>query len=141
MSPEQPHTHGHATSERPAGEQPSPVHLSATTYRAGEAEVLALAGELDMATAPEANAALERRLAQAPSVLVVDLTAVTFLGSVGLAALARAHEAAGDRVSLRVVAANRAVRRPIELTGLIEELAVYESLQHALAGSKPAGQA
>ncbi|HEY1570311.1 MAG TPA: STAS domain-containing protein [Pseudonocardiaceae bacterium] len=125
---------------RLAGGQPRPGLASVTAYRSGEAEVLALGGDIDMATSPQVAAGVHHCLADRPAVLVVDLTAVTFLGSAGLAALVQAHDAAGEQVSVRVVAANRVVWHPIELTGLGKKLAVYGSLEQALAGSGRLGQ-
>jgi anti-sigma B factor antagonist len=119
--------------DRLAGEQSRPGQVSVTAYTSGAAEVLALDGEIDTATSPQVAAEIHRCLQGRPAVLVVDLTAVSFLASAGLAVLLRAHEAAGEQVSVRVVAANRVVRRPIELTGLTGKLAVYGSLQQALA--------
>ncbi|MCF6737261.1 STAS domain-containing protein [Blastococcus sp. KM273129] len=80
---------------------------------------LVLAGEVDCTSAPRVGAALDEVLAAAPQDVVVDLTAVTFLDSAGLCTLASAHRkalAAGGR--LRVLAATRAVVRPLQITGL-----------------------
>lgn len=49
---------------------------------------------------------------------MIDLTGVTFLASSGLAVLIRAaHRTEADAGRLRLVAATRAVRRPLEITG------------------------
>ena len=128
MNPEQ-----HPVDERPAA--PPSGLLSVTAHRSGDVEVVTVAGEVDMVTGPQVQAAIQRGLAAGPPVLVVDLTAVTFLSSTGLTALVQANQDAGERTSLRVVAAHRAVLHPIELTGLDAELAVFPSLEQALAGS------
>jgi anti-sigma B factor antagonist len=127
--------HVPAHEDQHAAQQPPSGLLSATAYRVGEVEVVALAGEIDMVTGPQVQAAIRDGLAARPAVLVVDLTAVTFLGSTGLTALVQAHQTAGERTSLRVVAAHRAVLHPIELTVLDKELAVFASLAQALAGT------
>ena len=121
----------HPVHERPAA--PPSGLLSVTTHRTGDVEVVTLAGEIDMATGPQVQAAIERGLAAGPQVLVVDLTAVTFLSSTGLTVLVQAGQDAGERTSLRVVATHDAVLHPIELTGLDAELAVFPSLEQALA--------
>ena len=80
---------------------------------------LTAAGEIDCTSAPQVRAVLDRLLDAAPREVVVDLAAVTFLDSAGLCALAAAHRralAAGGR--LRVLAATRAVIRPLQITGL-----------------------
>ena len=54
--------------------------------------VLAVGGEIDMVTAPQFEKAIDDVLADDPPTLVIDLTEVTFLASVGLQLLARANE-------------------------------------------------
>ena len=98
----------------------------------GPAEVLIVTGEIDMATAPQLRAELLRCLAQHPAVLVVDLNAVTFLASSGLAVFVEVQQAASD-TSLRLVAGHRVVSRPIELVGLHQVPAVYPSRDDAMA--------
>jgi anti-sigma B factor antagonist len=76
-------------------------------------------GEVDCSSAPELRTVLDQLLDAAPAEIVIDLTGVTFLDSAGLCVLAAAHRqarAAGGR--LRVLAATRAVVRPLQITGL-----------------------
>ena len=76
-------------------------------------------GEVDCSSAPEVRALLDQLVEGAPAEVVVDLTGVTFLDSAGLSTLAAAHRralAAGGRI--RVLAATRAVMRPLQMTGL-----------------------
>ncbi|MGY2001635.1 STAS domain-containing protein [Blastococcus sp. SYSU DS1024] len=85
---------------------------------------LTVAGEVDCTSAPRVGAVLDELVDAAPREVVVDLTAVTFLDSAGLCALAAAHRkalAAGGQ--LRVLAATRAVIRPLQITGLWNLLA------------------
>ncbi|MGV9819060.1 STAS domain-containing protein [Nocardia xishanensis] len=99
-------------------------------------DVVAVHGEVDMASAPQLQAALEEALEQAQRggrALVVDMLEVGFLGSAGLSVLLVASEAQSRR--LRVVASD-AVRRPIELTALDELLLVFSSLDAALAADE-----
>ncbi|MGY2082232.1 STAS domain-containing protein [Blastococcus sp. SYSU DS0539] len=80
---------------------------------------LTAAGEIDCTSAPQVRAVLDRLLDAAPREVVIDLSAVTFLDSAGLCVLAAAHRrarATGGRV--RVLAATRAVIRPLQITGL-----------------------
>jgi anti-sigma B factor antagonist len=84
---------------------------------------VAIAGELDLATAP----LLEEKLAQAEisgeSSIVIDLSAVTFIDSSGLRALldatARSLES-GDR--LRITEGSAQVNKVFELTGVHDRL-------------------
>ena len=107
--------------------------------------VLAVGGEMDMVTAPQFEKAIDDVLADDPPTLVIDLTDVTFLASVGLRLLARANErfvlATANKRSdesggFAVVAGAPATIRPIELTDLHEVFDVYLSLDDALAAMR-----
>jgi anti-anti-sigma factor len=84
-----------------------------------------------MTTAPALEDAVRRTLAERPARLVIDLTGAEFFSSAGIAVLVLAH-GNGVGVALRVVASDRVVLRPLELTGLIGDLAIYSSLESAL---------
>ena len=96
--------------------------------------VLAVEGEVDMLTANQFRVALEEALLDRPRVLVVDLSGLAFLGSVGLSQLVEASVAAGPGV-MRVVARD-GPRRSIEVTGLDEVLAVADTVEKAF-GTEP----
>ncbi len=85
-----------------------------------------VSGEVDSVTAAGLREGLVGVLARAGmSEVVVDLQGVTFLDSAGLCALATAHRdagRAGQRLLLRA-GENRAVLRPLQLTGLWDVLA------------------
>lgn len=94
--------------------------------------VVAVAGELDMATTPAAQAHVRAVLARPLRVLVLDLSAVTFLGSTGinmLIALRAACEAAGT--ALRLVVTAKVVRQPLELTGLVDRFTIVTAVDEA----------
>lgn len=95
------------------------------------AVVLRVAGELDMLTTPKLTESITRELLAYPAVLVIDLTDVTFLASSAMAAIVAAHEEAR---AVRVVATSRETVRPLEVAGLTSYLAVYDTLDDALAG-------
>lgn len=98
-----------------------------------DAEVLHVTGEIDMLTAPRVEEALMPLVRQQPSVLVVDLSGVTFLASAGLKLLVAAQQASREGTRVRVVAADQQTFRPIELTGLTEYIAVYATVAEALS--------
>ncbi|MFC4859330.1 STAS domain-containing protein [Actinophytocola glycyrrhizae] len=92
--------------------------------------VLTVFGEIDLVTAPELASALEDHLDGTPCV-VVDLTDVTFFGSLGLATLVRLStlaEANGVRLAL---VPGPLVLRTMELTRTEEMFFVYESVADA----------
>jgi anti-sigma B factor antagonist len=94
--------------------------------------VLHVSGEIDLLTASLLGERVREQLVPANRVLVLDLTDVSFLGSSGLAEIVSASQAAAT-VQLILVASNRAVLRPLEATGLLPVLTVYETLDEAVA--------
>ena len=110
----------------------SPIAIDTASIEGGV--IIAVAGEIDLLTADELTEALETEVAR-QALVVVDLTAVSFLSSSGLAALALAHRAAVEAGHvLRLVAGNRVTLRPIQITGLADEIGVFASLPDAVAG-------
>jgi anti-anti-sigma factor len=97
--------------------------------------VLRVVGEIDLRTGPQFQEAIEESLESRPGGrLVIDLSAASFLGSVGLAALAEAARQAEERPAVLriVVGTNRVVRRPLEMTGLDTVLVLCEHVEDAL---------
>lgn len=103
--------------------------------QAGEATVLAVSGELDLASCPTLEEAITR--AGGPAVLVLDLRSVDFMDSSGLAVLVRAHQRtldAGQRFG--VINGSAQVQRLLTLTGVDERIAVADSLDELLRGER-----
>jgi anti-sigma B factor antagonist len=98
----------------------------------GDAVVLRVAGELDLLTTPTLTQACSQQLRNRPPVLVIDLSGVTFLASVGMSAIVAAHEEGGEHTKVRVVGSSRDTLRPIHVTGLDTLLSVYSELSAAL---------
>lgn len=101
--------------------------------------VLALAGEIDLLTAPAARTAAEQALLLADpaglaAVLVIDLTEVTFLSSKGMQLLVDTDHAATTRgVELRVATgAHHSVTRPLQIAGLDHALRTFPTRDQAL---------
>ena len=99
-----------------------------------DARVLHVVGEVDTLTAPVLRTRLDEHLAEV-GLLVLDLTAVTFLGSAGLAVLVGAKDEA-DRVGhkLRLVPGSRIVVRALEATGLLTLFELADTAADALSG-------
>jgi anti-sigma B factor antagonist len=107
--------------------------IDITVDRNGDTVVVRVSGEVDMLTTPMLGACLTEQLQGQPSMLVLDLRGVGFLGSSGLAALVTARDKAGDHgVLLRLVSADHAVLRPLTATGLTELFSIYPDLETAL---------
>ncbi|MDD4868554.1 MAG: STAS domain-containing protein [Mycobacterium sp.] len=96
--------------------------------------VVSVSGEIDLVTAPALEQAIGAVVAEGPTALVIDLSAVEFLGSVGLKILAATYETLGDSAEFAVVARGPATRRPIHLTGLDKTFPLYPTLDEALTG-------
>jgi anti-sigma B factor antagonist len=95
-------------------------------------------GEVDTLTAPRLEADVAEAMNDVGAAVVVDLTGVTFLASSGLAVLihaARRATESGGR--LHVVAATRAVSRPITVTGADALFDTHADLHSALAAAAP----
>ncbi len=81
--------------------------------------VLALRGELDLATAPELQRRLLELIARPVPALTVDLARLTFLDSSGLGVLYRARQAAdGQGTSFRLHAVPDHVMRVLDVTAM-----------------------
>ena len=95
--------------------------------------VLSVRGAVDMLSAPQFTEAICAALGNAPAGLIVDLTGVEFLASVGMSVLVAAQEAA-DAMSVRfgIVAEGAATSRPIRLLGIDALLTIYPTLDDAL---------
>ncbi len=100
--------------------QPPTTDLVAVDVtRAGPAACVSAAGEVDSTSAPVLRQELDDLLDGDVRELTVDLGQVTFLDSAGLCVLAAAHRrAVRQDVTMRVLASNRAVIRPLQITGL-----------------------
>ncbi|MEV4313184.1 STAS domain-containing protein [Actinocrispum sp. NPDC049592] len=96
------------------------------------ATVVSVSGEIDIDTTPDLTDVLTDSLPET-DMLVLDLTDVGFIDSIGLRALVDIHlkAAAADR-AVRLVVGDGATRRPIEISGLNQVLSVYRDLDEAL---------
>jgi len=79
--------------------------------------VIALAGELDLASLPSVAVSLDDALGREAQPVVLDLGGLTFLDSSGVALLVRIANHFGQ---MRTRAATEPVRRVIEVLGLAE---------------------
>ncbi|CAM4055743.1 STAS domain-containing protein [Kibdelosporangium persicum] len=94
--------------------------------------VVHLHGEIDLATEDEFADAARAGLAENSPVVILDLTKVTFLGSVGLRVLVLAHREAADAgLVLQVVEGSPIVHRILEVSGLDQLLSVHPTLDDA----------
>jgi anti-sigma B factor antagonist len=105
---------------------------TALAYQDGIA-VLAVGGDVDLATVPALEAAIDEALVSKPTGLVIDLSEVGFLASAGLQALVATHNNVSESAQFAVVANSAATSRPIQLTGLDQIFELYPTVDEALA--------
>ena len=96
--------------------------------------MLAVSGELDLATAPALRERLSAAVDSGMTRVVVDLRDVTFMDSIGLAAVvhARSRLRADGRLAL-VVAPDSYAQLVLEITGMPRALAIFEDREAAVA--------
>jgi anti-anti-sigma factor len=100
-----------------------------------EATVIALSGELDLASSPELEERLEQVFGSGAQVVILDLRELDFMDSTGLSVLVKAHqtaEAAGRQLCL--VKGTPQVQRLLSLTGVADRLRLLDSPEEALSG-------
>jgi anti-sigma B factor antagonist len=99
-------------------------------------QILTLAGEVDVATAPRLRDRLVQLITDGPPRLVVDMSGLSFIDSMGLGALvsglkrARAHD--GD---LRLAGPSDHVTKVLAITRLDQAFVVGDTVADVLAGS------
>jgi anti-anti-sigma factor len=98
------------------------------TIEEGEGKTrLALAGELDIASAPQFEEGLEKAEANGPAVLLLDLRKVEFMDSTGLRAVIAADERArSEGRRLVIVRGTPAVERVFSVTQLDQRLEIVD---------------
>ncbi|PSL52796.1 anti-sigma-factor antagonist [Saccharothrix carnea] len=105
------------------------------TSEIGGLAVTRVTGEVDLAGVEVMRTELDAQLARRPPVLVADLTGVTILGSLGIAALLDAHHrAVAAGMGFTVVASRRSVVHPLRLTEVDRVLTVVPTLDQVVVG-------
>jgi anti-sigma B factor antagonist len=87
--------------------------------------VVAVTGEIDMATAPALEARIDAVLAAGPSIVVLDLADTAFMDSTGLGVVVRAARRLEERSAKLIVRSPQpAVQRVLHITGVERMLAI-----------------
>ena len=98
--------------------------------------VVALAGEVDLYTAPRFKDVLFQAIDEGGALVVVDLTGVSFIDSTALGLLVsggrRLEQTAG---ALAIGCPDARIRRILEITGLDTVFGIYSSRGEALAAA------
>ena len=99
----------------------------------GRAVVLAVEGELDLASSPTLEQELDRVRDADVDLLVIDLRQLRFMDSTGLHALVKANKRAGEAGRrFAVVKGGAQIQRLLSLTGVGELLIVADTPEELL---------
>jgi anti-sigma B factor antagonist len=108
--------------------------LSCRRYALNGSTIVAVAGEIDLHSAPTFRDELIAAIAEHSPRLVVDLTEVTFLDSSGVGVLVGAlRRARAQRGWVRLVAPARGARRVLEITQLDRVFPIHDTVADATA--------
>jgi anti-sigma B factor antagonist len=107
----------------------------------GEAAVLTLPAEIDIANAEQVREELLSLLNRGPAVLIVDMAETTFCDSAGVNALVRAHKrATANGAEIRLAVASSGVQRVLAITGVDRLIPVHPTLAASLREAGEAGK-
>jgi anti-sigma B factor antagonist len=100
------------------------VNISASINRSEDITTVVVSGEVDLASGPTVEKVIcDAVAADGVDALVVDLSAVRFLDSSGIALLLKGRRLADEkRISYRVTGAHGTALRVLELSGVWEHL-------------------
>jgi anti-sigma B factor antagonist len=97
--------------------------------------VLSCSGEIDMATASLLEEALASAQTNQPSAVIVDLSAVDFLASIGMGLLITTQKRLPPGMGFAVVADGPGTSRPLTLIGAADQINMHPTLEAALAST------
>lgn len=102
----------------------------------GGLTILALGGELDLATRPRAQEAFDAALAAGPQTLVINLNELEFMDSTGLHFLLTARSASADAgVRLVLLGGSGPAHRTMELGGVLDTFELLDDVADLRGGS------
>lgn len=90
--------------------------------------MVAVSGELDLASGPELETELERLAGPEVRLVIIDLRQLDFMDSTGLSIIVRAHQRmAGEGCEMGLVKGSPQVQRLLDLTGVADRLRLVDS--------------
>ena len=106
-------------------------HFRLEVRSQGKATIIAVSGELDLASSPALQEELDR--ASDSDMLIIDLRELDFMDSTGLSVLVRAHQRAEEQGRrLAMVKGPQQVQRLLSLTGVADRLTVVDRPEELL---------
>jgi anti-anti-sigma factor len=93
--------------------------------------VIRCTGDVDMLTVPALDRQIDTALTKKPTSMIIDLTAVEFIASVGMGLLVEAHDRCGAATQFMVVADGPATSRPMQMIGLADIMSLHSTVEQA----------
>jgi len=110
-------------------------HFRVEVRNHGRAAVIAVSGELDLASSPALQEELDRLASSDTELLIIDLRELDFMDSTGLSVLVRAHQRAEEHGRhLAMVKGPQQVQRLLSLTGVGDRLKLVDAPEELLNG-------
>ena len=108
-------------------------HFRLEVRSQGQATIIAVSGELDLASSPALQEELDRAAVSNSQMLIIDLRGLEFMDSTGLSVLVRAHQRSEDQGrELAMVKGPQQVQRLLNLTGVAERLTLVDRPEELL---------
>ena len=108
-------------------------HFRLEVRNQGRATVIAVSGELDLASSPALQEELERAIGSDATVIVLDLGRLSFMDSTGLHVLVKAHQRAHEAGRRFVVTkGGEQVQRLLDLTGVTDLMEIVDTPADAI---------
>ena len=98
-----------------------------------QCSVIAIEGELDLASAPRLKWTLVDALDAGRSLLVVDMSRVSFMDSTALGVLVAVNRGLRPDARLSIVCSGEVVSKIFQLSGMDGVFAIFPTLEQALA--------
>jgi anti-sigma B factor antagonist len=100
-----------------------------------DAALIAVSGELDIASAPELEQAFDQIRPESTKLVIVDLRELDFMDSTGLSIIVRAHQRLAESdCELTLIKGQPQVQRLLDLTGVADRLRLVAEPDELLNG-------
>jgi anti-sigma B factor antagonist len=108
-------------------------HFRVELANKGEAAIISVSGELDLASSPALEEELERASTSEAALVIVDLRGLEFMDSTGLSVLVRAHQRSAEKSQrFGLVNGSQQVQRLLSLTGVADRLTLADAPEDLL---------
>ena len=108
-------------------------HFRLEVRSQGQATIIAVSGELDLASSPALQEELDQAAVSNSEMLIIDLRGLDFMDSTGLSVLVRAHQRSEEQGRrLAMVKGPQQVQRLLNLTGVSERLTLVDRPEELL---------